>query len=274
MWNRTRLTGWPLIAATLALTSAVAIWINTVFFSMPWVRSLPDATAGWLTPTLLAGWILLGLTGLLLLGLAQLRPDDLGLRKTDVLPALLLALALWACIQIGNLVAAVLAQGSPAVHSGWEARGVGGVLGGLAAQLFGSALAEETLFRGFLLSQIHLLLARRHRQGVALGGAVLLSQGLFALSHLPNRLVMGTPAGSLAGDLLMLFFVGVVFAMLFVVTRNLFLVVGVHALGNAPVLLWEGSGGQSSMVLLAVTTILMLVWRPVVSRIAHQPQPA
>jgi uncharacterized protein len=57
-----------------------------------------------------------------------------------------------------------------------------------------------------------------------------------------------------------LFVVGLVLALLYAATRNLFFVVGLHALGNAPTLLAEPQGPAPSMVMLGVAVVLAAAW--------------
>jgi CAAX protease family protein len=59
--------------------------------------------------------------------------------------------------------------------------------------------------------------------------------------------------------------VGVVFALVYVRTGNLFIVVGLHALYDAPTLLFANSG-RPSMVMLLVVALALLVWPRVAMR--------
>ena len=68
--------------------------------------------------------------------------------------------------------------------------------------------------------------------------ALLVSQGLFALSHVPNRIYLGMKPDEIALDLLMLLGWGTLYALIYLRTNNLFIVVGIHALGNTPTTLF------------------------------------
>lgn len=74
--------------------------------------------------------------------------------------------------------------------------------------------------------------------------AALASQVVFVAHHLPNRLAFGLRLDGLGAleDLLMLWGMGLAFAIIWLRTRNLFIAVGFHALVNAPTLLLAGPG--------------------------------
>ena len=165
--------------------------------------------------------------------------------------------------------ASFVVSGAPLVPApAWE-RGLGIALGPLLAQLLGTALMEETVFRGYLWPQLALWLRTRLSSTPAAVVALLLSQALFALVHVPVLLYAGTDAAALGGPLAMLFVVGVVFALVYAATGNLFVAVGAHALGNAGTLLYEPQAPAPSMVLLAALLAIATtgwLWRRAWSR--------
>jgi membrane protease YdiL (CAAX protease family) len=108
------------------------------------------------------------------------------------------------------------------------------MLGLLAAQLFGNALYEEILFRAVLLDQLVLKL-RDCQWGFLL--ALVGSQTIFAVLHVPNRLLQGYTFAGMAEGLGLLFLVGLLFALVYHRTGNLLIAVGVHAVNNAPTML-------------------------------------
>ena len=118
------------------------------------------------------------------------------------------------------------------------------------------------MYRGGLF--VHLLLALR-RWGVPgrwgpMAGALIGSQGLFGLNHIPA----GRGAG-LEGTMLLLYVlqvtcVGLLFVVLFLQTHNLFLVIAVHALINNPELPFVADVNASFVVL--VTVLGLMLARP------------
>ena len=103
----------------------------------------------------------------------------------------------------------------------------------------GNALFEEIAYRGFLFPQLYLRLAGCGSARKRLGLALLISQGLFALSHIPNRIYLGMTPSEIALDLLMLLGWGTIYTLIYLRTDNLFIVVGIHALGNTPTTLFK-----------------------------------
>ena len=153
------------------------------------------------------------------------------------------------------------------------------MIGGILGQLFGNALAEETVFRGFFFPQFYYKFGKRLGRVRALVTAALVSQVAFALLHLPNRLfVKGVPSSELLGDQVQLVVMGLVFLAIYVVTRNLFVAVGIHALANDPAPLIQASDGTVASVWLALTLALVVLWIPaqktIRRRMTDQPPPA
>ena len=144
----------------------------------------------------------------------------------------------------------------------WLKPGTGYAIGGFIAQFLGNALHEETIFRGFLIGQLWVAFNAKSRGSVKpLVLALVVSQVLFALCHIPNRIfVKDVYGGELIGDQLMLFVYGLIFASLFLVTDNLFVAVGIHALWNDPLPLLEIDESASALIRILLTLVLLLAW--------------
>lgn len=261
----------PAFAWLAAWTLASTLWFVSPVFPRQALASWQAATGGWLSVTLLAS----GSIGLLQLAILRWpgRQDwrDLGWRARDLLPALALTTLLWLLMQGGTLLGAQFADAPLVAHGAWS-KGAGFALGPLLAQLLGTALMEETVFRGYLWPQLSARLGGGRRG--ALAGA-LLSQALFALVHLPILAWRGAAPSEMAMTLLGLFLVGLVFVAVYAATRNLFVVVGMHALGNAPTLLFEPQGPGPTMWLLlgalVVATVGFSVRRKAKTRLSAGP---
>lgn len=72
-------------------------------------------------------------------------------------------------------------------------------------------------------------------------------------------MVSGLSGLDLALGLLAPGLLGVVFALVYLRTGNLFIAVGLHALVNAPTLLFAGSS-IPAMVMLAMVALVLLIW--------------
>ncbi len=168
---------------------------------------------------------------------------------------------LW-LIMHGALLALFVLQGEPLrLHEDWAEVGTLTLVGMLISQLFGNALAEEIVFRGFLLSQLYIKFRgdRTSARGGALVKALILSQAIFSLMHLPIRLYNDIEGAALVFDLLRTFVFGVFFALIYLRTRNLFVVVGVHALANRPTAVL-GALAPPGLMVMVLGVLLLLVW--------------
>lgn len=248
-----REASWPLIGAFVLLYAVWSAAVNLGFrANVPFLGTL---TANWVGLAVLV-------VGLLLL-VGRLRPRDVGLVLSDRRNGLLFTIACFVLIQAGVALAASAAA-VPGVVNDWVGYGARTTLSLLVAQLFGNALLEEIAFRGFLLPQIFLKLRRGGVAALVL--AALGSQALFALAHVPNRVwVAGVAPTELPGYLLLLFVIGLWFASIYLLTRNLFAVVGLHALVNVPMLRPVGGGDAGldmtmALVYLVVSLGLAALW--------------
>ena len=206
-------------------------------------KPLYDQTYGLLHPALVGGvvFFLVVICGVLL-GAGRRRPAEVGLEWSKLPAAILYTFVIWVGLQI-VLVAWYLSWGqSVAIANGWDGVDTLGKAGALLGQLLGNALCEEIVFRGFLLVQFVLLaqLWWSHQPRTSFVVALFFATLIFAVLHVPFLLRPDNylSLSKLARDLLEIFTIGSIFGWLYWRTCNLFFVVGVHALGNAPTTLW------------------------------------
>lgn len=259
MFTHIRQTSWFIIGLFYAAHVALTLFINFVIFPGSLTDPLQNATGGLINATLQANLLnLILIVGIILLGLGRLRTHDLGLRWRNLPRAVLLTLLIWLLTQ-GILALLAAAEGQPlALHPRWTDPGLTILFGILIGQLFGNALYEEIAFRGFLLPQLYFKINLRPRLLIAL----LISQALFALMHIPNRLLYGATWAEAINGLPMLMLLGIIFALFYLVTGDIFLSIGVHALGNAATPLFATSADPSLItILLSLTVLLALVTR-------------
>lgn len=253
-----------LIIFLIAHFSLTAI-VNLVFFAGNTFRPLASATGGLFTGSLLVNLVFIAaLVGAIILYSGKLRLYDVGLIKRNILPALVYTVVLWAVAQVIHLIAGLLTYGQVMPNPDWTMYGAGFMVGLILTQIFGNALFEEIAYRGFLFPQLYLRLTSLRAHPIKrLLLALFLSQITFALTHIPNRIYLGMTAGDIAVDLLMLVGWGTLYTLLYLRTDNLFLVVGVHALGNTPTTLFAtapvltGAGASMLIYLLAVTATFL-----------------
>lgn len=232
--RETRSTGMVTVGLVLLLITASSLANSFWFF--PWARENWGGNALGQLATLYLPYVFgfVVIVWLCMLKLGCLRACDVGLVPSHIGRGVAATVAMWLVL---NLVLWVAAGTNVRVWSGWSERGVVSLLVTVVVgQLLGNALLEEIVYRGFLVPQVQLRLpaALRGHSLVGCAAAIVISQLVFAVLHAPDRTAAGLAGPELWANLSRVFGWGVVFAVLFVATRNLFLTVGFHAPTNYP----------------------------------------
>jgi membrane protease YdiL (CAAX protease family) len=105
--------------------------------------------------------------------------------------------------------------------------------------------------------------------------AVVCSSLIFALVHIPHRIVNGLPLADvlpLAGSIARVFFYGLVFASFFLLTKNIFATAGLHALWNASPNLFEHSVNRFGTYGLLMILVSILLCNFIYSKYNREPQ--
>lgn len=229
--------------------------------------ALQRASGGWIEPVLLRSQVVLLAFLLVVVVFGGNRMSAVGWRARDVLPGVLVYAGAWLVLQLG-LAAAVLRQGLElAWHPKWAHFGLGAVLGGVLTQAFGHALVEDTAFRAFFLPELR---ARIGRPATRLAGlvfpltAVLGAALLFGLAHVPTRFfIKGSGLAELLREQGGFLSAGLALGVAYLATRNLFVVVGLHVLLEAPAPLVEVDGMMLNRAVLVVFAgvVVLAAWR-------------
>lgn len=251
-----------------ALAAMIAcVILGSITFTSPWfplapLGQLELATGHWISATLIATLAIGGLGVAVSVFWGRQRLRDLGWRRQDLMPAALVTLALWLVMHATTVLTAISQDKELVLAAGWSAGAFGGaMLGPLLAQLLGNALTEESNFRGFLWPQLALRFGSRWRAPLAVALAAVVSQLVFSAMHVPIRLYQGADSAALATMLVNLFLIGLVFCLIYAWTRNLFLVVGYHALLNTPTPMFEPLGPSPQLVAtVAVLLFALIAW--------------
>jgi membrane protease YdiL (CAAX protease family) len=253
-----------LLAVTAALGGALTL-IWCVLVRSRSASELVLASRGLVQPTLLsAGVVALMVVAVLVVSGVPLR--ELGLRRRDVPRALALLVVLYGALQLAIVVAVLVcgdrlvpAQDAPAA-----------TVGLFVAQLFGNALVEEAVFRGFLLRQ---LLTRARLRGGGLGAivaATAIAAVLFALWHIPVRIHDGYRGLDLAATLVVAALGAVLVSYLYVRSGNLLIIVVLHTLFNDQAPLFASP--VPAQWILCVLTIGVIMWIELAARrLSHEP---
>ena len=262
-------TASPLRPSWLALivvgAAGYALVLNALVFAHRTFAWVTASTSGLVRPTLVAN--VLGL--LVLFGAvrwrAELEPREVGIQWGSPRLVGSLLVGCWLAVQ-GVGVLALWRQGT-LVAPGVDLDALLIATGKVLSQAAGVALFEEVVYRGLLFGSLARWFdTRLERSWLAFPGAIAVSAGVFAIVHVPRRLRLGTVTGSLEGDLLALFVVGVTFAVVYLRTGSLLLTVGVHALYNRPVS--PVLSPESARAVFAVVLAVLVVAWPLVDRLS------
>ncbi|HLE56652.1 MAG TPA: CPBP family intramembrane glutamic endopeptidase [Rhodothermia bacterium] len=185
----------------------------------------------------------------------QIRGWDIVLSVSE---GAIVIVAVWALMQLWPLV-----TGRPLIHRFWITIGLWRMLRWTAVMFLVVAVYEEIAFRGFLFPQIYLKV--RGSQQVRFWTAIVASQCLFAIAHIPGHITIRHLSGAmLFREVAVQAFAGVILLLLYLRTRNLWIPIGFHGLANAPTPLFAGTMRWEMLLL-----TLLVAW-PWLTRRPHQ----
>lgn len=216
----------PLRVAAVAIgwTIALSVFAANILFPSRILSPIEHATRGLVETT----WIVTGGSFLVVLAFARasgLRAQDLGLDQRACRRALLVIVATWALVQVTLVLVAGVA-GEIDWGREWS-------LGTLFAQAFGNGLVEELVFRAMLLVAVYDALRRQGAsERTALIASLVGSTIVFVLSHGPYVLATDMSVHEVSLFAVKLTAMGMVLGVLYMATKNLWLVAWVHALDN------------------------------------------
>lgn len=198
--------------------------------------------------------------GVIMLWLGNLTWRDIGL-AWDRLPAgLALTTTTWILAQLLGVIGGLATTGEIRQHPELGLRQVHLTLAALTSHVLAVSLLEEIAYRGYLLPQLYVVLSTRWSQngGRALAGALVLSQTVFAVLHVPLFMFSGMAPDLIPYAVLGIGIVGLAFSLMYLGTGNLFFVMGVHTLVTAPTPLFAFLGPDWLGVLLAALAVALL----------------
>jgi uncharacterized protein len=137
----------------------------------------------------------------------------------------------------------------------------GQVVGTFVFSILAGAFIEEAIYRAYLIPQFYLRLQGiLHNSYAALAVAVLASQLLFALSHVPHALLrQEVAAAAVSYNFVQLLVGGLIHAVVYLRTRNLLFVTLVHAFINFSLTVIE-TPVSFRLLSLGVTVLIALAW--------------
>ncbi len=235
--------------------------LNTIFlnylFTIKSFTAITGLTNGLITPTLIAGIFTIFVFLLISTVVGKLRLKDFLLTSKKIKKGVFWTLILWIFLNLLSAIFSYLENGYLVLNDKLSYR-----FGGLIAQFLGNAFAEELIYRGILLIQIYLILRVKinNKKSILLG--LLISQSIFSLSHIPNRIFLGQ-MDYLIFDLIKLFIVGIILSLIFIKTQNLIYLIGVHSLLNQPFSLFKTEEVFPILSALILSIIITIFWNKI-----------
>lgn len=194
----------------------------------------------------------------LLLALERVHPWAAGLRFRDVPRGLMLGIIIWALCQLSLATVSLGRHGSMSLYAGWIEPA--GMIAPVLRRFLTEVFAEEMFWRGILfIWLLRKLEVSRWKEPVSrLGVALLGSQLLFGITRLPALLLDGSPRMIPPGPALVVFMLtGMFYALIYLRTRNLWLVMAVHALSLWPLPIFAFDVDPSKVVVLISAVLLI-----------------
>ncbi len=240
----------------IALIPLSMIFVNYLFTKKSFI-AVTELTNGLITPTLIAGFCLACVFLFISIKWGGLRLKDFLLNSEEIKKGILWTLILWVTLNLLSAIFSYLEHGSLILNDKLSYR-----FGGFIAQFFGNAFAEEVIYRGVLLIQFYLILKMKFSHKQSILGTLIISELIFSLSHIPNRIILGQTE-YLIFDLIKLFIVGVIISLMFIKTQNLIYLVGVHSFLNQPFGLFKTQEEFPMLIALLLSIIITLFWNKI-----------
>lgn len=194
----------------------------------------------------------------LLLGMERVHPVAAGLKFRDIPRGLLIGAAIWGLCQLSLAVVALGRHGSLSLYVGWAEPAA--MIAPLLRRFLTDVFAEEMFWRGILFIWIlrQLDVRRWHDPLSRIGAALLASQILFGLTRLPTQILDGSARMIPPGAALVAFTVtGIFYALIYLRTNNIWLVMVVHTLSLWPLPLFAFELDPSKLVILISAVLLI-----------------
>lgn len=198
-----------------------------------------DAGNGIINQSLMVNLNNLALFLILIVVIGRVTPWELGLKDGERLnKAVSIVFTTWLTIQMLNVIAGVTAPLSSNFNSQWTELGVVPVIGIFFGHLFGKVLFEELVFRGFLMVQ---LIKRFEPTGYSKVLGIMAGMTVYLVTQLMGKDLEGLSDRALLPVVAGVLLYGTLYSVLYLLTDNLYLVIGFRTLVAAPTYLFDGT---------------------------------
>ncbi|MBN2156475.1 MAG: CPBP family intramembrane metalloprotease [Candidatus Lokiarchaeota archaeon] len=254
---------WAIIIGSYVLDCILVILLLFFVYPISFFSSIEEVTNGIINSTLIGSLALslVILVFMIRIG-GKVKFSHLGLVPSHLPKGLLIYGGVYVLLNLTLLIINWIVRTRPIWYPYWEEVGSFSIaFGYLLAQIFGNVLFEEVYFRGFLWAQLSIKFTNLFRNKPVLGlniGA-LVSNLLFALLHIPVRILNGLVGWDLLLSLLIVFGLGFLFTFVYLITENLFASMAIHILLNVSFVFFNPIFDASTLCLI-ITGVLMVVW--------------
>jgi uncharacterized protein len=231
--------------------SVFTIGIIAFVFGPGILDGLTELTKGLVQRALLPNIaiILVFIYGLLII-YGKFKPSELGLEREELLQAIWVIAIVILMLQVISTASGAISYKTLTIGNLWSKVSGSTALGILISQLLVVAVQEEIIFRGFLMPQVYLRI-KKVKYIVRMGFALVISQGLFAVWHIPIRIFLGMSLTSTIISIFSVFMLGIIFALIYIRTGNIFISMGMHGLWNS-----VQATAQSNIYMIIVVLIM------------------
>jgi hypothetical protein len=214
-----------------------AILLFLVVYPKGLLNNIELVTRGIISITFIAYIPLNVLNVLFFLLIAKMSFSEMGLSWNNLWQGLVIIAGLWLLSELTILFIDLGLGVRPLISDYWSTENVGPItLGFFIKELLGNSLFEEVLYRGILIPQLFVFFKKREffkKDILSWIISILISQILFALMHLPSRIyAYDYTATEIVLNLLLIFAISIILAIIFLFTKNLVVTIGFHAIIN------------------------------------------
>ncbi len=242
------------LAIFMLIDPIVINWLFKIHFFSPFVKS----TNYLLQSTLLAGIINIFIVSIIVFYFGKLDLKSIWLTPNDIKIALFPLALIWVISNLAVILFGFLASGQILFIDRFNF-----FIGRFAGQIFGNAPFEEIVFRGVFFVQLYLLFKLKTSNNKAIILAVIFSEIFFATVHIPNRIWINK-VDNLLFETLGLFIAGIFLNLIFIYTRNLAYLIGIHAMANFPVIFFKAPSQTTYYTTYVLILVVTLLWKKLV----------
>lgn len=235
------------ILIVIFILEIVGSILMNYLFRIQFFQPISKLTNHIITPTLIVNLIDILVYSILIFAVGKLSFSSIWISKEKIKNSILPIIIIWGTTQISILIYTYFTTKEFVI-----VQDVSSQIGRILGQLFGNALKEEFVFRGIFFLQLYLIFRNYRSNKFAIIFAMVISQVIFSLMHIPNRIILQSFQG-LGTDLLLIFVMGVIITLIFIRTNNLAFAIGGHALINSRINIIETSFPWQ------ITTIVLFV---------------